>query len=56
MNKTEDLAPGTVRVQADHGWLFVEIGRGRYVKRFNLSTDEAAQLAVQLAALLRNGA
>ena len=32
-------------------WFLVEIGRGRYVKRVNLSEDEAQQLVSALARL-----
>jgi hypothetical protein len=32
-------------------WFLVEIGRGRYVKRINLSEEEIRQLVSALAAL-----
>jgi hypothetical protein len=46
-------AEGVVTVErlAD-GWLHVQIGRTRYVKRFNLRDAEARQLIEQLTPLL----
>lgn len=47
------IAAGIVAVESrPGGWLHVQVGRGRYVKRFNLSHAEAAQLLEQLSALL----
>ena len=54
-SKQEPLTPaGIVEVErsADDGWLLVKIGRARYVKRFNLSQAEAAQLIEHLREFL----
>lgn len=52
-----DVPPGAVRVQPnpdqrDNLWYLVIISRPKYVKRFNLSPDEAAQLRDALTELL----
>jgi hypothetical protein len=47
------IPDGQVRTTPQpNGRFLVEIGRARYVKRFNLSGAEAAQVAAQLAAQL----
>jgi hypothetical protein len=47
------VADGQIRTTPQrNGRLLVEIGRGRYVKRFNLSRAEAEQLAPLLASYL----
>jgi hypothetical protein len=50
VNETTDVPDGQVVVQEHDkdGWLLVEIGRGRYVKRFNLRDTEARQLVALL--------
>jgi hypothetical protein len=53
MSELHEPAAGEVLItDQPHGRYLVEIGRGRYVKRFNLSHDEAAQIAAMLAAKL----
>jgi hypothetical protein len=50
---TELPPPGTVRMTPQTGGKYlVEIGRGRYVKRFQLSHAEASELYSQLAATM----
>ena len=45
----KELADGVVEVEKiKPGWLLVQIGRGRYTKRFNLRYEEAAQLHAKL--------
>lgn len=52
--KSVDLEPGQVTVTPHgDGWFLVQVGRARYTKRFNLSVDEAAQLAHALTAQLQ---
>lgn len=44
-----NLQPGELLVTPHgEGWFLVEIGRGRYVKRFNISHAEAVLLAERL--------
>ena len=58
LSKT-DVPAGTVTVRphprriGGQRWFLIEIGRGRYVKRLNISDDEAAQLVARLAELAR---
>ena len=53
--KTTNLPDGTVKITPHHDpdWLLVEIGRARYVKRFNLHVSEAQQLLDQLSDITR---
>jgi hypothetical protein len=57
VEKTSEVQPGEVKVQfhpevvGGKRWYLIEIGRSRYVKRFNVSEDEAAQIVAQLARL-----
>lgn len=45
MANAKDLPPGQVDVSPHgQGWLLIQIGRGRYTKRFNISVGEAAEL------------
>jgi hypothetical protein len=48
---TSELPRGEVKLtpHKEAGWFLVEVGRGRYVKRFNLSRGEAEQLGRLLA-------
>jgi hypothetical protein len=47
------LVPGQIIVtRAPSGYLFVQIGRTKYTKRFNLSPTEARELIEELSALL----
>jgi hypothetical protein len=39
-------------LRADASWLLIEIGRGRYTKRFNLSREEATLLLDELAEVI----
>jgi hypothetical protein len=49
------LSNGDVHVQRHgKGWILAEIGRGKYVKRFNLREEEAMELVRQLVELLGN--
>lgn len=51
-----NLPPGAVTVQrVRDGWLLVEVGRGRYVKRFNLRDSEAIELVMKLSEALPGG-
>ena len=48
-----ELSAGEIMVQRTKpGWLLVEIGRGRYTKRFNLRDGEATELVMKLSEML----
>ena len=48
---TRDIPTGQVEITPHKGgeWFLVQIGRGRYTKRFNISRAEAEQLLSELA-------
>jgi hypothetical protein len=54
MNDRPDLLPGELKVSEhkDGTWLLVEIGRGRYTKRFNVSRTEAGELLREIERVL----
>jgi hypothetical protein len=51
-NSSLAVADGVVTAQREGEWIKVQIGRSRYVKRFNLNDAEARQLVKLLAELL----
>lgn len=51
--ETADVPTGQVRVDPHgSGWYLIQIGRGRYTKRFNLSDAEIRQLIDKFADVL----
>ena len=54
MGTKVDVLPGQVVVNSSgNGWWFVQIGRARYAKRFNISDAEARALVQELLAVLK---
>jgi hypothetical protein len=57
LRATPHVPQGRVIVRRHDGnrdgqpWFLIEIGRGKYVKRINISSDEAGQLISELARL-----
>jgi hypothetical protein len=52
MADIHDVDPGQMIVtRLDRGRFLIEIGRARYVKRVNLSADEAREVVRHLAAM-----
>jgi hypothetical protein len=48
-----EIERGNVLIErTKDGWILCQIGRARYVKKFNLRDSEARQLIEQLSALL----
>ncbi|MDA8318847.1 MAG: hypothetical protein M0030_03400 [Actinomycetota bacterium] len=51
-----DVQPGLVVIEPNGaGWYLVQIGRGRYTKRFNLSDSEMRQIATWAMKNLTDG-
>lgn len=56
VSPAQTLPDGAVRVTSNpdrygYPWYLIELGRARYVKRFNLSPTEAAQVVAALREL-----
>lgn len=52
MPENAAVADGIVTAERSGEWIYVQIGRSRYVKRFNLRDSEARQLIELLTSLI----